>query len=237
MNRDVLITRVATVEGRSAPVDWPWAAQNRDAIEANWERRKAEKPRMFNGRVLMVRDLDLSDAACRMVYSEVDFKDFLGWLDLGQPDGSIANGFAAGALQGSDGAFICGVMAEHTANAGRVYFAAGTPDRSDLLPDGSIDLAGSLERELFEETGLSGDAYTVHAPWIVIRAWPAIALVRYVVLKETADAAAQRIRAHLAASPEPELADVRIIRATEDIDPRTMPQYVQHFFRWHFAQR
>ncbi|MBM6594525.1 hypothetical protein [Microvirga pudoricolor] len=237
MNREIQITRVATVEGRCETMDWPWAEENREAIEANWIRRKAQKPKIFNGRVLVVRDVDITEDACRMIYSEVDFKNLLGWLDLGQPDGSIANGFAAGALQGADGAFLCGVMAEHTANAGRVYFASGTPDPSDLRPDGTVNLADSLTRELFEETGLAGDAYTVDESWIVVRAWPAIALLRYVVLHEPADVAARSIRSSLALSSEPELADVRVIRGPDDIDPKRMPQYVQHFMRWHFAQR
>ena len=237
MNRDVFITTVDRVEGRREDQEWPWALKNQVAIDANWARRKAAKPKMFNGRVLVVRHLDLAERDCRMIYSEVDFKDFLGWLDLGQPDGTIANGFAAGAPQGSDGAFICGVMAEHTVNAGRIYFAAGTPDRSDIRPDGSVDLAGSLERELVEETGLPDDAYVIREPWIVIRVWPALALVRYVALRETAEEAARRIRASIGTQVEPELSDVRIIRGVEDIDATRMPQYVQHFFRWHFAQR
>jgi 8-oxo-dGTP pyrophosphatase MutT (NUDIX family) len=237
MNPDVVITRVASVEGRCEPMEWRWAAENRDRIQANWVRRKAEKPKIFNGRVLVVQHLDLALDACRMIYAEVDFTDFLAWLDLGHPDRTIANGFAAGALQGSDGAFICGVMAEQTANAGQVYFASGTPDRSDLRQDGSVDLASSLTRELFEETGLPDDVFHVADDWVVIRCWPAIALIRYVTVAEPADRIAERIRANIASDDEPELSDVRIIRGPDDIDPKTMPQYLQHFFRWHFAQR
>ena len=84
-----------------------------------------------------------------------------------------------GALRGSDGAFICGVMADHTANAGRVYFAAGTPDRSDLRADGTVDLAGSLTRELIEETGLHESDYIVSDEWIVVQRWPTVAMMRH----------------------------------------------------------
>lgn len=235
MNRDIQVARIAHLDARIKVMDWPWARENRGRIEANWSRRQALTPKIFNGRVLAIRDMELTADCCRMVYSEMDYSDFVGWLDLPERDASVANGFAVGALQGSDGAFICGVMADHTANGGRVYFAAGTPDRSDLLPDGTVDLASSLTRELEEETGLTD--YEVSKEWIAVRRWPAIALVRYVVAPEPAEAVAARIRVQIAKQHEPELSDVRIVRSPADVDPKTMPQWLQTFFAWHFAQR
>jgi 8-oxo-dGTP pyrophosphatase MutT (NUDIX family) len=142
-----------------------------------------------------------------------------------------------GALRGSDGAFICGVMASHTANAGRVYFAAGTPDLSDLRPDGSVDLATSLTRELTEETGLTEADFHVDDEWIIVRRWPTIALVRMVTMPVTAEEGAARIRANIAKEAEPELQDVRIVRSVDDIDPETMPLFLQSFFEWVFTHR
>ena len=57
---------------------------------------------------------------------------------------------------------------------------------------------------------------------------PRIALVR--VLHAHAPAAELRARmlAHLAAQREPELADIRIVRAAADLDPM-MPQFVTAF--------
>ena len=157
IKRDVVITRVSDVDARYNTRTWHWADENRAAIDANWQRRIATKPRMFNGRVLLLGDISVTPDLCRSTYFETDYADFMGWIDMGHPDPGIANGFAMGALQGSDGAFICGVMADHTVNAGRVYFAAGTPDQSDMRDDGSVDLATSLTRELVEETGLARD--------------------------------------------------------------------------------
>lgn len=237
MNRDLLITRVRRVEARYEPLAWRWAEQNREAIAANWQRRLADKPKMFNGRVLVLRDLEVTPDLCRNTYFEVDYASFIGWLDMGHPDPGIANGFAMGALRGSDGAYICGVMSGDTANGGRVYFPAGTPDRADLQPDGAVDLATSLTRELFEETGLSEVDYHVEDEWIVVQRWPSVALMRMVTLPVSADEGAERIRAAIAAQDEPELSDVRIVRGPEDIDPQTMPLYLQSFFRWTFGQR
>lgn len=237
MNRDLLIRRVSRVDARCVPMTWDWAEQNRDLIAANWKRRVADKPKMFNGRVLLLCDVEFEQDLLRNTYFETDYADFVAWIDSQYPDSSIANGFAMGALRGSDGAFICGVMAAHTTNAGRVYFAAGTPDLSDLQPDGSVDLATSLLRELTEETGLTEADFHVEDEWIVVQRWPTIALLRMVTLPMTAEEGAALIRANIARETEPELQDVRIIRGRDDIDPTTMPLFLQSFFEWVFAQR
>jgi len=237
VNRDIAIRRVSRVEACCRPFDWAWPKQNRGFVQENWRRRTADKPKMFNGRVLLLQDLSFEADLCRNTYFEVDYADFIAWIDKGYPDPTIANGFAMGALRGSDGAYICGVMAAGTANGGRIYFAAGTPDLNDLAPDGTVDLATSLTRELTEETGFAEGDYRVEDEWIIVQRWPSIALLRMVTLPITAEEGAERIRAHIAAEDEPELQDVRIVRGKEDIDPERMPLYLQSFFEWAFDQR
>lgn len=230
------IRKVARIEARCLPFDWAWARDNRDAIARNWQRRIADKPRLFNGRVLLLRESVFEGDVCRSTYFETDYADFLAWIDGGYPDRRVANGFAMGALRGSDGAFLCGVMGGHTANAGRIYFAAGTPDPSDLRPDGTVDLSTSITRELLEETGLGEGDLRVEDEWIVVDRWPVVALLRMVTLPLPAEAGARLIRANIAAQGDPELSDVRVIRGIEDIDPQRMPLFLQSFFRWQFAQ-
>lgn len=235
MSSEVEIRRVSRVEARCVPMEWEWAERNRDLIDANWQRRVADKPKMFNGRVLLLRDLEFGQDVCRNTYFETNYANLIAWIDKGYPDKSIANGFAMGALRGSDGAFICGVMAAHTANAGRVYFAAGTPDFSDLRPDGSVDLATSLTRELTEETGLTEADFHVDDEWIIVQRWPTIALLRMVTMPVAAEEGAAIIRANIAKEAEPELQDVLIVRSVDDIDCETMPLFLQSFFEWMFT--
>ncbi|MBF9194620.1 NUDIX hydrolase [Microvirga terrestris] len=237
MNREIEIRRVSRVEACCRPYDWAWPKQNRGFIEENWKRRTAGKPQMFNGRVLLLQDVVFEQDLCRNTYFEVDYADFVAWIDKGYPNPVIANGFAMGALRGSDGAYICAVMGSGTTNAGRVYFAAGTPDPSDVRPDGTVDLAASLTRELEEETGLQEGDYHVDDEWIIVQRWPTIALLRMVTLPVTAEEGAARIRANIARQHEPELQDVRIIRSADDIDPERMPLFLQSFFDWVFDQR
>src|SRR3712207_7852651 len=44
-----------------------------------------------------------------------------------------------------------------------------SPDLSDLRPDGTVDLATSLTRELAEETGLEEGDYRVDDEWIIVQ--------------------------------------------------------------------
>jgi 8-oxo-dGTP pyrophosphatase MutT (NUDIX family) len=237
VKREIEIRRVSRVEACCRPFDWQWPQQNRSFVEENWKRRTAGKPQMFNGRVLLLQDVVFEQDLCRNTYFEVDYADFVAWIDKGYPDPAIANGFAMGALRGSDGAYICGVMGNGTTNAGRVYFPAGTPDLSDLRPDGIVDLATSLTRELAEETGLQESDYHVDDEWIIVQRWPTIALLRMATLTMTAEEGAAKIRANIARQHEPELQDVRIIRGPEDIDPERMPLFLHSFFGWVFDQR
>jgi 8-oxo-dGTP pyrophosphatase MutT (NUDIX family) len=237
VKREIEIRRVSRVEACCRPFEWQWPQQNRSFVEENWKRRTAGKPQMFNGRVLLLQDVVFEQDLCRNTYFEVDYADFVAWIDKGYPDPAIANGFAMGALRGSDGAYICGVMGNGTTNAGRVYFPAGTPDLSDLRPDGIVDLATSLTRELAEETGLQESDYQVDDEWIIVQRWPTIALLRMATLTMTAEEGAAKIRANIARQHEPELQDVRIIRGPEDIDPERMPLFLHSFFGWVFDQR
>ena len=112
MKRDVVITRVSDVDARYRTGAWHWADENRAAIDANWQRRIADETtdvqwaRSSAGRYF-------GDAeVCRSIYFETRLM-LISWAGSiwAIPDPGIANGFAMGALQGSDGAFICGVMA------------------------------------------------------------------------------------------------------------------------------
>jgi 8-oxo-dGTP pyrophosphatase MutT (NUDIX family) len=229
------ITRVGRIEARLEPFTWDWATEQRDAIAAHWARRKAAKPAIFNGRVLMVADSVQTDDVMHARFFETDYANLLAWLDWDAPDRSVENGFAMGAMTAGDGAYLLGVMGQHTSQAGRVYFPAGTPDLSDVRPDGTVDLATSITREIAEETGLGPDAYSVEPGWIVTRVRGYMALMQRVRLAAPSGAARAQILAHIGREAEPELADIRIARGVADIDEAAMPDYLKAFLRWSFA--
>ena len=117
---------------------------------------------LWNGRVLLGRNPVFAGERFSADYFETDFASFLAWRDWGFPDSDVFNGFGMGALRGSDGAFVLGEMGEHTANAGRIYFPSGTPDLDDVSGD-VLDIAGSVAREVEEETGLTPADYRAEA--------------------------------------------------------------------------
>ena len=99
----------------------------------------------------------------------------MAWRDFGFADPAVRNCFALGALQGSDGGYVLGVMSGGTANAGKIYFPGGTPDPDDVAA-GKVDLEASVRREVQEETGLGPEEFEMDSGWHCIPAGPLIAL-------------------------------------------------------------
>lgn len=209
------------------PWRWPFADARRLDIDAHFARLQRTTPQLWNGRILLGRDPRFTDDTFRAEYFETDFASFLAWRDWGFPDASVFNGFGMGALRSRDGAYVLGEMAAHTANAGKIYFPAGTPDLDDVR-DGTVDIAGSVTREVAEETGLTGADYRVADDWDCVVAGPLIALMRGLQADLDGEALRQRIEANLAKQSTPELAAIHLMRCKRDITA-AVPPYMAAF--------
>ena len=234
------IIPIREVSARRVDFAWPFMRERADEIAVHWQEMKAEKPAMFNGQVLLQCRGDIQGDCFSADYFELDFASFIAWHRWGYPqDGAhrIRNGFAMGALRARDGAYVMGVMAEHTVNAGRIYFAAGTPDPGDVLADGTVDLAGSVMRELEEETGLLASEISVGVGWRAILSDERVVFMRDLVIDLTGEEARALIRDRLSRQSEPELADIALARSAADIDEARMPLYMQIFLRDVFQTR
>src|SRR3984957_17588062 len=171
------IHRVATLDLKVGTYSWPFPAERRGEIDAHFAEKQREKPELWNGRVLLGRNAIHAGDHFSADFFETDFASFLAWRDWGFPDVSVFNGFCMGALRSSDGAFLLGEMGAHTANSGRIYFPAGTPDPDDVRL-GALDIAGSIAREIEEETGLAPADYRAAAHWDCVVSGAAIAMMR-----------------------------------------------------------
>lgn len=224
---NIAVVPVERLELSYAPRPWPFSRARRADIDAHFAALQRDKPALWNGPVLLLHEHEITGRVFRGAFLETDFASFIAWRDWNFPDSDVRNCFAMGALRSADGAFIMGVMGPHTANAGRIYFPAGTPDPADLR-GGEVDLAGSVMRELEEETGLQADDVSAAPGWRAVLAGPRIALMRTLRAHQTADELRRRIRAFLAAQPRPELADIHLCRSPDDL-VAAMPPFITAF--------
>jgi hypothetical protein len=116
-----------------------------------------------------------------------------------------------GAIRSADGAFLLGVMGPHTAKPDSVYFPAGNPEPGDIV-HGAVDLAGSLFRELEEETGLSRTLFSMKPGWTAVMDGQITALIRVLTAEESEAELRARVLAHLDRQQKPELADLHTVR-------------------------
>jgi 8-oxo-dGTP pyrophosphatase MutT (NUDIX family) len=230
-----IIHRVTTLDLAVRPAAWQFAEERRDEIAAHFAEKQRERPKIWNGRVLLGRDAVFTGGHLTATYFETDFASFLAWRDWGFPDKTVFNGFGMGALRASDGAFVMGEMAPHTANAGRIYFPSGTPDLDDVR-DGALDIPGSVVREIEEETGLTPADYRAEPDWHCVVSGPTIAMLQVLNLDMSGEEARARIEANLAREDEPELSAIHLVRGISDLTP-TMPRFVTAFIEHHFASR
>ncbi len=232
-----IIHRVATLDLRVEPWPWPFATTRRAEIDVHFEAKKQKLPGLWNGRVLLGRNPRFADSHFAAEYFETDFASFLAWRDWGFPDPDVFNGFGMGALLSNDGAFALGEMGGHTANAGRIYFPAGTPDLDDVRTDARgkiLDIEGSVAREVDEETGLAPSDYRADPHWDCIFTGPSAALMRILHVDLPGEALRARIEANLAQQQEPELAAIHLVRGKGDISA-AMPNFVTAFIEQYFG--
>lgn len=173
-------------------------------IAENWQREQAANPSLYNGDIVLQEEIslhgDLVTARARMS----NFATLLWWRRQAQP--TSGQMLVASAVPiSSDGAAIVIRMAPHTANPGLVYFAAGSLDGSDLRPDGSVDVLGSMGRELREETGLNVDDAQADPVLRAVSIGTWFYVFRFYRFPWTATEICGRVEAHMAVDPDPEI--------------------------------
>jgi hypothetical protein len=223
------IHRLTTLDLKVKPGPWAFAQARRGEIEAHFVKVREARPEIWNGRVLLGRNAVRTGSHLSAEYFETDFASFLAWRDWGFPDREVFNGFGMGALLSADGAFVLGEMGSHTANAGRIYFPAGTPDPDDVR-DGMLDIEGSIMREVEEETGLAPADYAMDVQWNCVLTGPSMALIRVLRVDMPGEALRDRIEQRLAGEKRPELRAIHLVRGLADLSP-AMPCFVTAFLK------
>src|SRR5262249_20389698 len=226
-NADPVIHRVTALDLKFTTWSWPFARSHRPEVEAYFAEKKRERPKIWNGRVLLGRDPAFAGERFSAAYFETDFASMLAWRDGVFADPAVFNCFGMGALRCADGAFIVGEMSAHTVNAGRIYFPSGTPEPRDVA-GGVVDMAHSVEREMEEETGLTAADYRSASHWYCVVAGAAIAIIRPLHAEVSGEVMRAKIEANLARQAQPELSAIHLVRERSDFNPR-MPRFVTAF--------
>jgi len=232
MSETPSICHVDRLDLSFVPKPWPFSIEHRAEIDDYFEVLRREKPKLWNGRVLLLHRQVLTEGTLRGEYLETDYASFAVWQHWGRRHAGVHDCFSAAAILTADRAFLLGVMAAHTFNGGEIYFPCGTPDPDDIV-GGKVDLDQSVRRELKEETGLEIADFDVEPGWTMVVDGPLIAQIRVLHSRETAAVLRARILAYLASIRQPELADIRVVRSLSDVD-KAMPPFIAAFLasRW-----
>jgi 8-oxo-dGTP pyrophosphatase MutT (NUDIX family) len=227
-----VVAPVRSVDVRLDPAPHPFERLHAEAIGANWEQEHAANPALFNGTMVLLSELSLRGERLAGVCHPVRYATMLYWRkNRGAPD--IEHTFAHPALVSRDNALVAIRMGKHTANAGRVYFAAGSFEPSDFV-DGVVDLHGNMSREVREETGLDiANAKRDPIDHIHSANWATVIFRRY-WLDEDAATIAGQINEFVAGELQPEIEGPVIIRDGED-RPEGMLPHMEAIVRWHFS--
>ncbi len=223
---------LATLTGvdlRVEPHDWAFAREEAGRVDAHWDDLRVGNPSLFDGLVLLAHAIELDGGVLRGRCFVTGYRSFIAWRDFGYPGAPVFNCFALPALRAACGAFMLGEMSATTANAGRLYFPAGTPEPADADAHGRVDFDANILRELEEETGLTAADVTLDPTWRLVRAGPLVALAKVARSPLDAGALQARFAATRATQAEPELDRLVPVRDAGDFDAERMPAFMLRY--------
>jgi 8-oxo-dGTP pyrophosphatase MutT (NUDIX family) len=214
---------------------WEFADAHADDIEAHWERRLEDNPGFFNGTIYLTRGAEVEDGVLSARVFATEFKNFLYWRETGYIDRSVTDVFGSALIVSADGAVILGRQREGHINAGLAYCPGGLVDMRDVLSDGSVDILGSIRRELVEETGLTTSSLVNVPGFLVTRLGQQMSVAAEFRSPLGTALLTQRIADYLDADPQSELADVVAIASIEEAASVSMPSFMHPLLRSYFG--
>lgn len=221
--------RISRCELALSKEPWRYAERHREAVAAYWQRISAERPKLFDGCVYVLTSYVLRDATLSGAFARTDFKSFLYWREHGV-EGPAIDAFGSSLIQSSDGCVLLGRQGEGHLNGGFAYPPSGMIDAKDVVA-GMIDIDKSIARELEEETGLTPPDLARRPGYIVTLAGPQISIAIEWQSALPAAALRERILARVARQPDPELADIVIVRSLAEVDDPTILPYARAALR------
>lgn len=225
------VAAIDAIDVRLSPDVHPYATRHAQAIADHWQDETRRNPRLFDGTVMLHSALSLDGGKLTGLSHPVPFSAFMHWrARRGAQD--VAHLFAYAVPVAACGRLVAIRMGAHTANAGQVYFAAGSFEPVDFS-DGLLDAEANMRREVGEETGLDLARARAEPGFRLTRVGETVLLFRRYFLEDDADSIADRIRAHVADDADPEITGPVILARGER--PLPSPPYVNTLIDWHEA--
>jgi 8-oxo-dGTP pyrophosphatase MutT (NUDIX family) len=209
---------------------WSFESSHSSDISRIWTLLTEHQPKIFNGPVLMSRDMSGDDHSLEVNLLRTSYSAFMAWRELNYPIKSAKLCFPIAALKTSDDFFLLGTMASHTSNAGLSYFPSGTLNDDDVLQDGTVALVRSLRREVEEETGLTGEDFDLADDWTRVENDVRCAFFKEARLKWSRAEVAERIATFLADQVDPELSSVLFVKDPSDLAGLNLPPVQREYF-------
>ncbi len=210
----------------------PYERLNRAAIDANWTKELAQQPKLFDGEMILLAHAAYRDGVIDGICHPIRFATFLHWRK-NRPASKGFHVFANAMPVTTDGALLAIRMGPHTANAGRVYFAAGSFERQDFV-DGVADVDFNIHREVAEETGMDLEPLRRDENYFALCNALGLTLIRRYYLNVDAETVARNVTDFIDAESEPEADRAVIIRSEADV-PGTAPAHMMPLVQWHFS--
>ena len=223
---------VGEIDVRLIDAPHPYESANAGEISDNSRCEHTANPALFNGTMVLLSALELSGTRLVGLCHPVRYATMLYWRRNKGPNG-VEHSFAFPALVSRDNALVAIRMGRHTANPGRIYFAAGSFEPGDFT-DGQVDLHGNMSREVMEETGLDIHSARRDPHHYIYSEDHATEIFRRYWLDGDADDLARRIERFVASEAEPEIEGPVVIRKGET--PDGMSPHMAAIVRWHFGQ-
>lgn len=222
------VYRLSTIDVRvAAGALWSYATAHAEAIDTHWADAVRQSPMYFNGTVHMTRRVKCEFGVLTAELIAIEFKSYLYWRACGFPPAGIVDAFGSALLRTADDAVILVRQRSGQVNSGLFYLPGGFVDGRDVAADGRVDLRGSVNREVLEETGLDGDALEALPGYWVTRAGPHLSIaVGYRAAFPAAETLAQITR-FIAEHPDGELESAIAVRRAQDLQYLAMPEYAR----------
>ncbi len=221
------VGRIVSCDLRLGNRTWLYAEQNADAIDRNWTAALENNPNYFNGIIHLIDVMESSDHHVGARLLRTDFKSYLFWRMNGWQEAGVLDGFGSALLRSSEGDILLGRQRPGHVNAGLTYLPGGFIDARDVRDDGSVDLAGSITRELAEETGLGAGELKTETGYFLTQTGPHVSFAAPITSALSTHDLKERIEDHIRAGAAPELAGIVVIKQLCDLDGLAMAHYAR----------